>query len=125
MHPTPQDRGQSPQRGLATYSFGVSAGPRLNTYQLDGAWERQQEALALRSAHGRVRLRFSAAKRHLVASAEAPTAVHARLDGGPVRTVEVGRPSLYTLVDGNAYAEHLVELEAGAPGLSLFSATFG
>ena len=125
MHPTPQDRGQSPQRGLATYGFGTSAGPRLNTYQLDGTWEREQEALVLRSSRGRVRLRFSAAKLHIVAGAEEPTTIRVRVDGTPVRTLEVSRPSLYTLVDGDTYAEQLVEFETDTPGLSLFSATFG
>ena len=34
-------------------------------------------------------------------------------------------PTLYTLLDGDAYGEHLLELECATPGLSLFSATFG
>ena len=34
-------------------------------------------------------------------------------------------PTLYTLLDGDGYGEHLLELECATPGLSLFSATFG
>jgi hypothetical protein len=40
-------------------------------------------------------------------------------------TIEVGRPTLYTLLDGETYGEHLLEFEIETPGLSLFSATFG
>ena len=125
IHPTPQDRAQSPRRGEATYTFGPSEGPRLDQYQLDGTWAREEEALVLRSSSGRLRLRFSAAKLHLVAGSPEPVALRVSVDGGAPRTVEVGRPTLYTLLDGGAYGEHLLAFEAEAPGLSLFSATFG
>jgi hypothetical protein len=35
------------------------------------------------------------------------------------------QPALYTLVDGDTHAEHLVALETATPGLTLYSATFG
>ena len=79
----------------------------------------------LRSSAGRLRVRFSAAKLHLVAGAPRAAALQVRVDGGAPRTVEVGRPALYTLLDGEAYGEHLLEFEAEGPGLALFSATFG
>lgn len=123
-HPTPQDRAQSPRRGEAAYAYG-NAGPRLNQYQLDGGWDREDEALVLRSAKGGMRLRFSAAKLHLVAGAPQGTRLRVAVDGGAPQAIEVGRPTLYTLLDGEAYGEHLVTVEAEAPGLSLFSATFG
>ncbi len=125
LHPTPQDRAQSPRRGEATYAFGRSAGPRLNRYQLEGTWAREEEGLMLRSSTGRLRVRFSAAKLHLVAGAPQAAALRVSVDGGEPRTVEVSRPTLYTLFDGETYGEHLLELVAETPGLSLFSATFG
>jgi thiol-disulfide isomerase/thioredoxin len=124
MHPTPQDRAQSPRRGEASYRYGRGTGPMLNAYELDGSWDRQEEELVLRSPQGGLRLRFSAAKLHLVA-APAPAPLRIRVDGGEVRVIEVGRPTLYTLLDGSLYGEHLLEVEATTPGLSLFSATFG
>ena len=125
MHPTPQDPGQSPRRSEAAYAFGQSASPALNRYQLDGTWVREAAALVLRSTRGRVRVRFSAAKLHLVAAAPEPAALRVSADSGPTRTILVGQPTLYTLLDGEAYGEHLLQFEAEAPGLSLFSATFG
>ena len=125
MHPTPQERGQSPRTGEATYAFGTGAGPRLNRYELDGTWARGEEELVLRSARGGMRLRFSAARLHLVAAATEAVPLRVRADGGEWRVIEIGRPTLYTLLEGEAYGEHLVEIEAPRPGLSLFSATFG
>jgi hypothetical protein len=78
-----------------------------------------------RSAHGRLRLSFSAADLHLVAGAPRTTTVRLRLDGGSPTTVEIGWPALYTLVKGASYREHLLDLESGTPGLALFSGTFG
>jgi hypothetical protein len=124
LHPTPQDWAQSPRRGEAAYAFRPSADPRLNQYQLDGTWARE-EALVLRSSSGRLRVRFSAAKLHLVAGAPQAAALRVSAVGSGPRTVKVWRPTLYTLLDGEACGEHPLEFEAETPGLSLFSATFG
>jgi thiol-disulfide isomerase/thioredoxin len=124
-HATPQDRAQSPRQGEAVYAFVRPGGPKLNEYQLDGSWARGEEALILRSSLGRVRVRFSAAKLHLVAGASQPASLRVSVDGSGERAIEVGMPTLYTLLDGDGYGEHLLELECAIPGLSLFSATFG
>jgi hypothetical protein len=125
LHPTPQDRAQSPRQGEAAYAFARLSGPKLNEYQLDGNWVRGEEPLFLSSPRGRVRLRFSAAKLYVIAGAPQPVPVRVSIDGGKERTIEVGMPTLYTLLDSDAYGEHLLELECTTRGLSLFSATFG
>jgi thiol-disulfide isomerase/thioredoxin len=125
IHPTPQDGGQSPRLGEAEYSFVQASTPKLNEYQLNGAWSREGEPLVLRSARGSLRLRYSAAKLFLVATAPEAATVRIRVDGREMQAVEISWPTLYTLVDGDTYGEHLLELEADTPGLALFSATFG
>jgi thiol-disulfide isomerase/thioredoxin len=125
LHPTPQDRNQSPRKGLADYSFRQATDPQLNTYALEGTWERDMEPLVLRSGHGGLRLRFSASTMHLVASAPTPAQVQVRVDGGAPTNVEIGRPTLYTLFEGDRPGEHRLDLQADVPGLTLFSATFG
>jgi thiol-disulfide isomerase/thioredoxin len=125
QHPTPQDRKQSPRQGKATYVMSQSGGPNLNEYQLDGTWARGPEALVLHSPRGRVRVRFSAAKLYVIAGALQPAPVRVSVDGGGERRIEVGMPTLYTLLDGEAYGEHLLEFECATPGLSLFNVTFG
>ena len=124
-HPTPQDPAQSPRRGEATYAFGAAPGLRLNRYALDGTWAREAEALVHRSPRGALRLRFSAAQLHLVAAAPEDAAIRVSVDGGAPRMLGITRPTLYTLLEGATYGEHLLEMEATTPGLALFSATFG
>ena len=125
LHGTPQDRAQSPRNGEATYAIARSAMPHLNEYDLQGIWARATEPLTLRSDTGKVRVRFSAAKLNLVVGAPQPAPVRVRIDGGTEKTVEIGLPTLYTLLDGDSYGEHLLEIEAATPGLTLYSATFG
>jgi len=124
-HPTPQDARQSPRSGEARYTYERGTRPGFNRYLLDGEWSRDEEPLVQRSAHGRLLLSFSAADLHLVAAAPETATLRVRLDGGSPATVEVGWPTLYTVVKGASYREHLLELESDTPGLALFSATFG
>ena len=125
QHPTPQDVRQSPRMGTADYSFAHSTSPALNQYFLDGTWSREDERLVLASARGSLRFRFSAARLYMVAGAPRTTKIHVRVDGEEKPPVEIGWPTLYTVVNGNTYGEHLLEVVADAPGLTLFSATFG
>ena len=124
LHPTPQEPAQSPRLGDATYAFS-QAGPKLNRYELEGRWVREEEALVLRSERGRVRMRFSAAKLHVVAAAPESVQLRVGRGDGVRRDVAIGRPALYTIVDGERYGEQMVEIEANSPGLTLYSATFG
>lgn len=123
-HPTPQDPSQKPRQGEATYVLPADE-PTSDEYQLDGTWLRQEDALLLRSPRGSVRLRFDAAKLHVVASAPEPAILRITADDGPTHTVDVGPPTLYTLFDSTTYGQHLLTLEVETRGLSLFSATFG
>ncbi len=125
VYPTPQDLAQSPRQGESIYVFSRPGGPRLNEYELNGSWMRGQEALVLRSPNGGLRIRFSAAKFYLVAGSPQPMPVRVRVDGRTERSVVIGSPTLYTLLEGDRYGEHLLELDATTPGLSLYSATFG
>jgi hypothetical protein len=125
QHPTPQDVRQVPSTGTAKYSFARTTGPAPNQYLLDGTWSREDERLVLVSARGGLRFRFSAAKLYVVAGSQRTAAIRVRVDGEEKPPVEIGWPTLYTLVDGNTYGEHLLELEAPTPGLTLFSMTFG
>jgi thiol-disulfide isomerase/thioredoxin len=125
QHPTPQDVRQSPRPGTAEYSFAQATGAAPNRYLLDGTWSREDERLVLVSARGGLRFRFSAAKLYMVAGAPRTAAIRVRVDGEDRPIVEIGGPTLYTVVDGNTYGEHLLEVGADTPGLTLFSMTFG
>jgi hypothetical protein len=62
---------------------------------------------------------------HLVASATNPTPLKVIVDEQAPRLIEGSRPTLYTVFDSDDFGEHRLSLESDAPGLSLFSATFG
>jgi thiol-disulfide isomerase/thioredoxin len=124
-HPTPQDSRQSPRTGEARYSFAQADRPDLNRYSLDGVWSREGQQLVLQSVRGGLRLRYSAADLYLVAAAPEIAALRIRVDGRERPPVEVSWPTLYTVVSGEAYGEHLLEFESDTPGLTLYSATFG
>ena len=124
LRQTAQEPGQSPRRGSAPYAFS-QAGPRLNRYELDGVWHREDEALILRSSRGGLRMRYSAAKLHLVAAASAPVRLHVGPSATNSADLRIDRPGLYTAVDGNIHGEKLTEIEVLSPGLALYSATFG
>ena len=51
--------------------------------------------------------------------------VRVRVDGREMPVTEIGKARLYTLVNGETYGEHVMDLEADARGLTLYSATFG
>jgi len=123
-HPTPQEAAQSPQRGEATYTFG-QVGPQLNRYELEGRWVREGEALTLRSDNGGMRMRYAAAKVHVVAAAMNSIPLRVRSGTGAWRSIGIKRPKLYTLVDGDTYADQVVEIQASELGLTLYSSTFG
>ena len=79
----------------------------------------------LASARGGLRFRFSAARLYMVAGSTRIAAMRVRVDGEEKPPVAIGWPTLYTVVDGTTYGEHLLEVMADTPGLTLFSATFG
>lgn len=124
-HPTPQDIRQSPRLGTATYTFAEAGEAKPHEYLLEGTWSRQDERLILSSARGALRFRYSAAKLYMVAGSARATALRVRVDGIARPPVEIGWPTLYTIVDGSDYGEHLLELESDTPGLTLYSTTFG
>ena len=125
LHGTPQDGAQRPRTGEAAYTIANPSGPRLNQYDLEGTWARSEEPLVLRSDTGRVRVRFSAAKLHLIAGAPRPA---------PVRSPGRRRTGAHHR-DRTAHALYrsrrrlLSRPPARArlriPGLALYSATFG
>jgi thiol-disulfide isomerase/thioredoxin len=125
QHPTPQDVRQSPRVGTADYSFAQADDPALNRYVLDGTWSREDERLVLISPEGGLHFRFSSAKLYMVASAPRSGTVRVRVDGQELPPVEISWPTLYTIVDGDSYGEHMLKLEVNTPGLTLFSTTFG
>lgn len=105
--------------------FSVPATLPLNRFGLGGSWTLAGENATLSEGAGEIALRFRAAKVHMVAASDAPTALGITVDGRghPAATIENGR--LYTVFDGGASAEHVMRLSIPSPGLRAYTFTFG
>jgi thiol-disulfide isomerase/thioredoxin len=118
-----QSSQQHPIKGSKNYVL-----PRtldLNQFALEGTWLRDGEHAALTSDNGRFRMRFNAAKMHLVTGSKSPMEIIVRVDGGKPNKFTIDVPRLYTLFDSGDYREHTMEIEVPSRGLDLYSVTFG
>ncbi len=100
-----------------------------NTYGLGGRWGLSPEQATCLSDSCSVRLSFSAAKVHMVASADgaAPLEVQVKDPSAPATTLgtlKVKDPRLYTVHDYGASARRQVEIDV-PKGFQLFTFTFG
>ena len=105
--------------------FSVPATLPLNRFGLGGSWTLADESATLSEGAGEIALRFRAAKVHMVAGSDAPTALGITVDGRsqPPAAIHDGR--LYTLFDGGASAEHVMRISIPTPGLHAYTFTFG
>jgi thiol-disulfide isomerase/thioredoxin len=105
-----------------------------NLLYLAGPWN-FTDAYAENTGNASIFYQFDAKNVYFVASAMNPTAVRVLLDGQPITTgagadvsgstVMVHDEQLYTIVQGNDYGIHTLELDISQPGLRAYTFTFG
>jgi len=105
-----------------------------NTLYLIGTWNFTDQ-YAEDTGNGRVIFQYDAKNVYLVASADSATAVRVVLDGKTITdsagadvrsgVVTVKDEQLYTIVEGNDYGVHTLELDIAQPGLRAYTFTFG
>jgi thiol-disulfide isomerase/thioredoxin len=105
--------------------FAMPATLPLNRFAFGGGWTLADESAILSDGAGEIALRFHAAKVHMIASSDAPTSLSIEVDGRgqPPATIHSGR--LYTLFDGDSYAERSMRLSTSTPGFRGYAFTFG
>jgi cytochrome c biogenesis protein CcdA/thiol-disulfide isomerase/thioredoxin len=103
----------------ATYRFPASLPG--DSFAYAGTWSVESERI-LSGPGARLRLNFLARSVHLVLTGRG--AVHVKLNGRPLRTVNVTADKLYTLASQTDAREGLLELSF-TPGLSAYAFTFG
>ncbi len=116
-------------------SFTATAEPGINSLQLVGDWNIQQEFATSASAGAKIIFRYHAKDVYFVAGAQDKTMITILRDGKPLSQrgddvssqgiAEIGVNRLYKLVEGNEYGEHLLEIQINQPGLQAFTFTFG
>ena len=125
--------GQKSVTGLQT--LALPAGLNPNELYLTGAWNFAGQ-YAETAGRTSVVYRYNAKNVYLVASAGNVTAVTVLLDGKPVpadkagtdvtgSVAMVGDERLYSLIQGNEYRSHTLELDIPGPGLRAYTFTFG
>jgi thiol-disulfide isomerase/thioredoxin len=91
--------------------------------EISGWWISHRECLEAEDSNGaRLRLRFSAAQVNVVA--EGRGTVEVRLDGKPLKDLAIHGPKMYTVLDGEAFREGVLELIVESPAIKLYAFTF-
>jgi cytochrome c biogenesis protein CcdA/thiol-disulfide isomerase/thioredoxin len=103
----------------AQYRFKASLGK--DSFAYAGTWTVEKQRI-LAGLGARLRFNFLAQSVHLVLTGRGT--VRVKLNGRPVRTVQVTADKLYTLIMQKGAREGLLEL-AFTPGLSAYAFTFG
>jgi cytochrome c biogenesis protein CcdA/thiol-disulfide isomerase/thioredoxin len=94
-------------------------------WSLGGSWEMRPDRIIARSADATLRMRVHSDAMYVVAGATNPTPIRVSVDGYPPMTITVQEQKLYQVAKWERGGEHLVEITADAPGLELYTATFG
>jgi cytochrome c biogenesis protein CcdA/thiol-disulfide isomerase/thioredoxin len=94
---------------------------RDNELGFGGVWTIERER-AIAGRNARLQLQYRARNVFLVLTGRG--SVQVLVDGKPERTVRVSRDRLYTLVEGEQIADHLLELRF-TPGVAAYAFTFG
>lgn len=72
-----------------------------------------------------VQVEYAAQRVYMVAGAAEPTQVDVYQDGALIQTITVHEEKLYSIIDGEVYGEHMLELKVRGAGLRAFTFTFG
>lgn len=114
---------QTPSGSPTIYGF-----PRvlpLNTFALEGRWQFSPESAVLRGSVGKIRLKFHAAKVHIVAGNRGGAKLSVTVDGKVQSDVAVKKSQLYTLFDSADYSDHTMEITITGAEFQAFTFTFG
>lgn len=94
-----------------------------NLAGLEGTWLSKPDYMELVSEYGGVALAYGAKNVNMVAAGDANVSVF--WDGELVKTLSTSEETLYSVIEGNDYAEHMVVLDIQGKGFRLYTFTFG
>ncbi len=131
----------SDKPGVAEASFFVLPSDRdpsynfeLNKLYLGGSWDITPEYADSRSdlhlcetcaEDRRIVFKYDAKNVYMVASSDAGADIEVLQDGKSVNLIHIKENRLYTLIEGNNYGEHTLEIRIKSPGIKAFTFTFG
>ena len=115
----------SQKPSLQATAYRLPADIKLNEFALEGTWQFDGEKATLTEGAGKIRLKFSSGKVHMVAKADKTVSVNITVDEKNTASVEIGASGLYTLFDSENYKEHIIDIEIPEGGFEAFTFTFG
>ncbi len=97
-----------------------------NVVYMDGTWDLNAES-AVSKTPAKIVFKYNAKMVYMVMSSQLPegTVITIKKDGKVEKTITVTTDSLYTLIEGEDYGEHLLEIEIPSAGLDVYTFTFG
>jgi thiol-disulfide isomerase/thioredoxin len=99
---------------------GISA----NALYLSGTWNFADE-YATSKTPAKIVYRYTAKNVYMVASSNSPLKISIFVDGVKTKDVIIQQNTLYNIVEGTDYSQHVLEIDADSPGLNAFTFTFG
>jgi len=108
-----------------------------NTLYLGGTWDVMPEYAKNTEAGAQIQFIYAAKNVYMVASADTPVKVRVTYDGGKplgelrgkdvneVGELTIQEDRLYTLIEGNDYETHLLEITIEGEGVEAYTFTFG
>ncbi len=115
----------------------IPAHTSVNTLYLGGVWKFDPEFAQTISDTANIQFSYASKDVYIVASADTAVTVRITRDGGQGLgadrgadvaadgTVRIQEDRLYKLIEGDAYGEHTIEIEILAPGVHVYTFTFG
>ncbi|MES2213434.1 MAG: redoxin family protein [Patescibacteria group bacterium] len=95
-----------------------------NLLYLDGVWNISPE-YATSKGETKIFFNYDAKNVYFVASSDIPMTITILRDGKKVNTVTISGNQLYTLIQGEDYGKHTLEIDVPKAGLNAFTFTFG
>jgi|SRR3989344_2908017 len=115
--------GKSSQEG--EQDFLEFASPAPNQLYLAGRWDITKEYAENKSKGAKIIFRYRAKDVYFVAGAEKPVNMRVLRDGQFIQNITISGFKRYTVIDGDSYGEHTLELIPETPGLQAHTFTFG
>ncbi|MBD3164643.1 redoxin domain-containing protein [Candidatus Woesearchaeota archaeon] len=105
-------------------NYAITQAPKANKFYLEGEWKNNPENMELVSEKGSLIFKYNAKNVNLVAGSGSPAELTVVLDGIEKETITVQEETLYELIEGDDYGEHVLGINFNQ-GIKIYTFTFG
>ena len=109
---------------LGEQTLSLPSSINKNFLYLEGIWNFSSE-FATNSSSVKIVFKYDAKNVYMVANSEKGITVTVYKDGQKEKTVFIKANTLYSLIEGEDYGEHTLEIDIPEAGLNVFTFTFG